>query len=226
METSKTEIWDCLKSVPKNHTKKITGGRLKGMTDIKPQWRLQKMTEQFGPCGIGWFYEITDKWIEQGANEVSVYVQINLYVKVSGEWSKGVPGIGGSKVIASEKAGLHHSDESYKMALTDAISVSTKQLGLASDIYMGHDPVDKEGEHIESVTNAEIDSLKKIKDFYNKRNDLAKVEFIDSMLAGENLKHINRVFESYKVDSVKKVFKSDDKSEIMEEIDMENEELY
>ena len=36
-----------------------------------------------------------------------------------------------------EKAGLHVSDECFKMATTDALSVALKMLGVAADIYAG-----------------------------------------------------------------------------------------
>ena len=58
-------VWDALKAVPAAAKKKIGGGRLKGMTDIKPQWRLQMMTEQFGPIGIGWYYKPIKTWKEE-----------------------------------------------------------------------------------------------------------------------------------------------------------------
>ena len=51
------------------------------------------------------------------------------------EWSKPIVGVGGSMFIAKEKSGPYTSDEAYKMALTDAISVSCKALGIAADIY-------------------------------------------------------------------------------------------
>ena len=48
------EIYNKLKEVPKEAQKPITGGRLNGMIDIKPMWRIEKLTEVFGICGIGW----------------------------------------------------------------------------------------------------------------------------------------------------------------------------
>ena len=33
-----THIYEIVKSVPKTAQKKISGGRLSGMTDIKPMW--------------------------------------------------------------------------------------------------------------------------------------------------------------------------------------------
>lgn len=133
------KYWNAMKEVPKSAQKKISGGRLSGMTDIKPQWRLGIMTATFGPIGIGWYYKIVDRWTETQNNEVSAHVQIELFVKIDGEWSMGITGIGGSMLLATEKKGQHHSDEAYKMALTDALSVAMKQIGVAADIYMGRD---------------------------------------------------------------------------------------
>ena len=132
------KIWDSLKRPPETALKKITGGRLGGMTDIKPQWRYEAMTEQFGPVGIGWRYKIDNLWIEEGADGVQVAnAVVLLYVK-DGEWSDGIPGVGGSTLVAKEKNGLYTSDEAYKMAVTDALGNAMKYLGVAADIYAGH----------------------------------------------------------------------------------------
>lgn len=37
--------------------------------------------------------------------------------------------------MAKEKSGMYTSDECYKMALTDALSVACKALGVAADVY-------------------------------------------------------------------------------------------
>ena len=130
------DIYERVKEVPKDAQKEIQAGRLKGMTDINPMWRIEKLTEVFGACGIGWYTEITNKWIEEGANgEKCAFVQINLFIKVDGEWSKPIEGVGGSSFIASQKSGLYTSDECYKMAYTDAISVACKALGFGANIY-------------------------------------------------------------------------------------------
>ncbi len=130
------EIYNKVKDVPKNAQKNINAGRLKGMTDINPQWRIEKLTEIFGPAGIGWYTKETKREFVQGANdEMMCFVDIELYVKIDGEWSMPIYGTGGSTFIAKEKNGLYTSDEVVKMAYTDAISVACKQLGFGADIY-------------------------------------------------------------------------------------------
>lgn len=135
------DIYEKLRVVPDEAKKPISGGRLKGMTDINPMWRIKSLTEQFGPCGIGWYYEIKDRWLEtcMAKDEITANVNINLYVKVDGEWSKPIPGIGGSMLVASERNGLYVNDECYKMALTDALSVACKALGMGADVYWQSD---------------------------------------------------------------------------------------
>lgn len=134
------ELYDKVRAVPKEAQKEIEAGRMKGKTDINPMWRLKTLTEQFGMCGVGWKYEIVEKRLEQGANsEIAAFVDINLYVKVGGTWSEAIPGTGGSSFVAKERGGLYVSDECFKMALTDAISVACKALGFGADIYWNKD---------------------------------------------------------------------------------------
>lgn len=133
-------IYEKVRNVPKEALKAINGGRLKGMSDINPMWRLKMLTELFGPCGIGWKIEITDKRLEKGEGvEVVCFVDINLYVKVDGEWSAPIPGMGGSSFVTQERNGPYTSDECFKMAYTDAISVACKSLGFAADVYFAND---------------------------------------------------------------------------------------
>jgi hypothetical protein len=135
---SNLDIWTAVEKPPREALKTIKGGRLSGMTDINPQWRYKAMTEVFGPIGEGWVYEIVRLWNESGPDGVVMaFCQINLRVKRGEHWSEPIPGIGGAAMVASEKGGLRSSDEAYKMALTDALSVAMKMIGVGSAIYEG-----------------------------------------------------------------------------------------
>ncbi len=131
-------IYEAACSVPDYAQKRIQAGRLKGMTDISPMWRIEKLTELFGPCGTGWWYTIEKQWLENGSeDQIMAFCNINLFYMMNGAESKAIPGTGGSSFITKEKNGLYTSDEAFKMALTDAISVAAKALGIGADIYMG-----------------------------------------------------------------------------------------
>lgn len=127
------------REVPDSAKKPISAGRMKGSTDINPMWRIKKLTEMFGACGVGWYYVPTKKWLESYGEEIACFVDIELYIKVDGEWSKPIYGNGGNMFAAKEKAGIHVSDECYKMATTDALSVACKQLGIGADVYFEKD---------------------------------------------------------------------------------------
>lgn len=132
------QYYKAVSTPDKRALKTIAGGRLKGMTDIKPQWRTQIMTEVYGLCGIGWKYDKPEFTYQTIGSEVNVTCVLNLYVKVDGEWSAAIPGVGGSKVATMEKSGIYVSDEAEKMAMTDALSVAMKAIGVASDVYLGY----------------------------------------------------------------------------------------
>lgn len=129
-------FYNALAEVPKEAQKLITGGRLKGKTDINPMWRIRALTELFGPAGFGWHTKVLRQWTESGYDgEVAAFCEIELYVKIDQEWSQPIYGVGGSAFVAKELKGLYTSDECYKMAYTDALSVACKALGVGANIY-------------------------------------------------------------------------------------------
>lgn len=169
------EIYDKVRSVPSTALKKIEAGRLKGKSDINPMWRLKTLTETFGVCGFGWKYEILDERLEKGGNdEIAAFVKINLFIKMNGEWSDAIPGTGGSSFVAKEKNGMYTSDECFKMALTDAISVACKALGVGADVYWESDKT-KYGKPAEINPDAiSEDQLKRLYAISKGKNDVAK----------------------------------------------------
>ena len=128
------ELYNAFAGVPENAKKPIQAGKLKGKTDINPMWRIKTLTAAFGPCGFGWTTKITEHWIEREGGESSAWVRLELRVKVDGQWSEPIEGIGGSKQFGKGQ-GDGINDEAFKMAETDAISVACKKLGMGADVY-------------------------------------------------------------------------------------------
>lgn len=130
------QFYNALRSVPQEAKKTIGAGKLKGFTDINPMWRIQRLTEVYGPVGFGWTADIIEHWTEQAAGESTAWVTVALRVKDAGTgaWSEPIHGIGGSKQ-AGKGQGDGINDEAFKMAYTDAISVACKSLGMAADVY-------------------------------------------------------------------------------------------
>jgi len=136
-------IWNASRAVPKTALRTIEAGKLKGKSDINPVWRMEILTSLFGPCGFGWSTQITERWTEtletvnpdgMPVKEMACFIRLNLIVKMDGEWSAPIEGVGGSKLYGKGK-GSDLDDEAWKMAETDAVSVACKKLGVAADIY-------------------------------------------------------------------------------------------
>ena len=147
-DSGNLSIYERVRSVPKEAKKEIEAGRLKGKNDINPMWRIKKLTEVFGPVGFGWYTEIVRTWTEASeSGEMAVFVDINLFVKKDGEWSKPIYGNGGNRLVANEKKYENGQqvyvpfldDDAYKKAYTDAISVAAKALGIGADVYFEKD---------------------------------------------------------------------------------------
>ena len=135
------KLYEKFKAVPSNALKNFKNGSFSG-TDIDTMWRIKTLTEEFGPCGVGWYFDIIRTWTENGVNdEIMCFVEIKLYIKYEREWSKGISGTGGHKVIQyfSGKGYNSNNDEGYKMAVTDAFGVACKHLGIGADVYWDND---------------------------------------------------------------------------------------
>ena len=193
---SNLELYEKIRCVPEEAKKTIGAGRLKGMTDINPMWRIKALTEQFGVCGIGWYYECTKQWIEEVGDERVACVNINLYIKVGGEWSKPIFGTGGSKLSTSERSGVYVSDECYKMATTDAISVACKSLGMGADVYW-----DKDRTKYSPVTQElkeEAEDTAKTKEIENMKISKVKVDVLHKRCSDEGVDEA-KILSLYKV---------------------------
>lgn len=157
------ELYKSHQTPPDWAIKEIQAGRLKGKSDINPQWRILALTEAFGLVGFGWKYTIDKKEIVDGANgEKVAFADISMYVKIGGVWSDAILGTGGSSFVANEKSGPFTSDEAFKMAITDAISVACKQLGIGAAVYSGskYDATPKAAEKPkETITEAQKQEL-------------------------------------------------------------------
>lgn len=142
MNENNMRIYAAFERTPDSAKKPIEAGRLKGKTDINPMHRIKQLTERFGPCGIGWYTDITRQVTQEGpSGELMCFIDLNLYYRENGqgEWSKPVFGTGGNAIISKESKGLYANDEGWKMAYTDALSIACKNLGMCADVYYQKD---------------------------------------------------------------------------------------
>jgi hypothetical protein len=136
-ESTATRIWDQISRVPAEHLKSFKrGGGFSG-TAIKPMWTIHRMTEAFGPCGIGWGMTEPTFQVVPAGNEILVFCTVGAWVKENGDKSATVFGVGGDKVAAARSSGIFADDEAFKKAFTDALTNALKHFGAGADIHMG-----------------------------------------------------------------------------------------
>ena len=126
------ELWSKYAEPPVEAKKSFDNGSFKG-TDISPMWRIRCLTEEFGPCGFGWYPELVDHWERDIDGVPMVFVTLKLYINRNGEWSKPITATGGNSFV--RKKGGKVSDEAYKMAFTDALGGCCKLLGIGGKVY-------------------------------------------------------------------------------------------
>jgi len=143
---SNTRIWDALGKTDPDHTKRFSrAGGFKG-TSVKPVWCERRMTEHFGPCGLGWgMSEPNYQLVNSPDGAVAVYCWLSLWYidPETGARSEPILGVGGDFAVVKQQSGLRADDEAFKKATTDALGNAMKRIGVAADIHMGRHDDDK-----------------------------------------------------------------------------------
>jgi len=129
-------LWKVLKRTDPKATKPFQrAGGFRG-TQIDPAWRLQMMTEIFGPVGKGWGYEQLEWTIAE--RMVFICCRVWYIDPETGEKFFTGPQWGGTEMVRRSRDGSERpDDECFKMSMTDAIGKCMLQIGLAADIYLG-----------------------------------------------------------------------------------------
>lgn len=159
------KYWNTFNQPPKTALKQIEAGRMKGKTDINPQWRYKAMTETFGVVGVGWKFTVDKMWTEKAANdEVMAFVNVSVYIKHNDLWSDAIQGNGGATLVVKESTKMYNDDDAFKKATTDALSTAMKMLGVAADIYAGGWDGAKYKESNKSLEPMTLEQAHKVKD--------------------------------------------------------------
>lgn len=146
-----TAIWDALGKTDPAHTKRFKrSGGFEG-TAVKPIWMERRLTEEFGPCGIGWGTDKPEFQLVTVGDEILVYCTVRCW---HGSPDNTLWGVGGDKVAAKNKYGIQADDEAFKKAHTDAVGNAFKHIGCGADVHMGQFDDSK---YVRDVANAFAD---------------------------------------------------------------------
>lgn len=141
------QFWDALRTPDPAATKKFDRGGFKG-TMTSPIYIAQRMTEVFGPVGLGWGWEIQHLYFIPAERPEVCHGQVLVWWKFPELVGDGPGGrceivhVGGGQLLKYRKVGgetkpVGYDDEAVKGIITDAIGKALSYLGMSADIHMG-----------------------------------------------------------------------------------------
>lgn len=196
------EIWDKVKKTDLKWTKESTNGA--GLTSINGMYCTMRATELFGPCGLGWGYDVLEERLDDGTeqkHENGDYItkthtiKIKLWYKVGDERGE-ITHFGHTPYIMKSKYGAYQDDEAPKKSLTDAIKKCLSMIGVGADIHLGQ--FDDQSYKSELVLEAKQERETKEKEKEDRlREDISKL-MSDSALIYVNSKNISTLNKVHK----------------------------
>lgn len=130
-------LWGRVCKTDPAHVKPITGKDYSGNSP-KPYWIVERLTEEFGPCGLGWGYSIESERFERfGETDVLHVAKVRLWYVLDGKRGE-VEQMGQTKASYVTSKGVFKVDEDApKKSVTDALVKCASYLGFAGDIFSG-----------------------------------------------------------------------------------------
>jgi hypothetical protein len=138
-----TALWQKFETTDPKTTKGFNrSGGFKG-TAINATSIQKKLTEEFGPCGMGWRFVLEDDRVEEGHKLKSGdpcklhIVRGHLDYCVSDKWYSTGPQFGQTYLVGEYSSGTYTDEEAPKKSITDCIGKCAATLGIGADIYLG-----------------------------------------------------------------------------------------
>lgn len=129
-------LWSTVEKTDPTQVKPITGKPYKG-TSPKPYYLVRKATETFGPCGIGWGFQIVNERVEDGSAGDKVHIaHIRVWYVWDGKRGE-VDHVGQTMFAGKNKNGQYTDEDAPKKSVTDALVKALSMIGFAGDIFMG-----------------------------------------------------------------------------------------
>jgi hypothetical protein len=129
MTSKNLELWSRVEKTNPAHTKTLNYGRK--ITAVDAYHQIKNATEQFGPAGDGWGWEVKDtKFLP--TNEVAVLISL-WHGKSSGR----VEQWGQASMYEKGKNANKPDSDCMKKATTDGLTKCLSFLGFNADIFLG-----------------------------------------------------------------------------------------
>lgn len=130
-------LWERVCVTDPKAVKPITGKQYSGNSP-KPYWIVQRLTQEFGPCGLGWGYSILNERMERLTETDVLHVAaVRFWYVLDGKRGE-VEQIGQTKAVyKTSKGALLVDEDAPKKSVTDALVKCASYIGVAGDIFSG-----------------------------------------------------------------------------------------
>lgn len=148
-QPDKVALWNSVQATDPQFTKTFQrSGGFTG-TAINPCYVVRRLTETFGPVGIGWKFVIEDENFIQGhvlpdgVSRAVIHVirgHIDFFYDDGGggDWYSTGPQFGQTTFVGfTDKRGPYTDEEAPKKSVTDCLTKCAVMLGFAADIHLG-----------------------------------------------------------------------------------------
>ncbi len=134
---SNKALWHRVCVTDPQAVKPITGKQYSGNSP-KPYWIVERLTDEFGPCGIGWGFSILNERMERLSDTDVLHVAlVRFWYMLEGKRGE-LEQIGQTKATyLSSKDRLIVDEDAPKKSVTDALVKCASYLGFAGDIFSG-----------------------------------------------------------------------------------------
>jgi hypothetical protein len=131
------KLWDSVKVTAPHAVKKITGKQYQGNSP-KPYWIIERATDTFGPCGIGWGIEVVNERFERFGETESLHIAlVRVWYMLDGKRGQ-IEQMGQTRSSYVTSTGKFTVDEDApKKSVTDGMVKCLSMLGFAGDIFSG-----------------------------------------------------------------------------------------
>jgi hypothetical protein len=131
-------LWNRVCKTDPHQVKPITGKQYSGNSP-KPYYIVQRLTEEFGPCGIGWGFTILNERMERLTEHDVLHVAVVRFWYMQGDKRGELEHIGQTMAAYQKKDGskMIIDEDAPKKSITDALIKCASHLGFAGDIFSG-----------------------------------------------------------------------------------------
>jgi hypothetical protein len=133
----KKTLWNRVYVTDPAAVKKITGKDYGGSSP-SPYWIIERLTDEFGPCGIGWGFNVVNERFERFSDTDTLHIAcVRMWYELDGKRGE-LEQMGQTKgSYVTSKGAFKVDEDAPKKSVTDALVKCASYLGFAGDIFSG-----------------------------------------------------------------------------------------